>query len=454
VSLQAAGALVGAVALGTPLSAAGRRAQRARRIGVTVGRVYLGLKANQVLARGLSQDRMRDRWQRFHRESAEAVYDAAVELRGLILKGCQYLGARADLMPRPWVDVLARLQDRVPPRDLPTVRRVIETELGRPLEAVFARFAPEPVASASLAQVHDATLRDGRRVAVKVQYPEVAALVRTDLANLRALFRAIDWLEGDFDLTSLVDELGRHVPRELDFLAEAANAERVAALFAGRRDVVVPRVHRELTTRRVLVMEFFDGIKITDRAALDAAGVDVAALVRTLVGAWSEQVLVHGFFQADPHPGNLLVEPATGRLVLLDFGLAKELPAAFRVSVLRFLGALLRRDPEAMADVLHELGFATRDGARASLVALAELGLAIAAELAAEGAITPERLEAIGEELVAEVRGKPLVRVPAHVVLLGRTLGLLSGLARQLDAGVDPLAIVFPYAAGVAQRPA
>ncbi len=450
-SLEAAGALVVAVALGAPLSAAGQRVERARRIGLTVGRVYLGLKANQVLARGLSRDRMRGRWERFHRESAEAVYDAAVDLRGLILKGCQYLGARADLMPRAWVDVLARLQDRVPPRDLPTVRRVIETELGRPLEAVFARFAPQPVASASLAQVHDATLQDGRRVAVKVQYPEVAALVRTDLANLRALFRAIDWLEGDFDLTALVDELGRHVPRELDFLSEARNAERVAALFAGRRDVVVPRVHRELTTRRVLVMEFFDGIKITDRAALEEAGVDVAALVRTLVEAWSEQVLVHGFFQADPHPGNLLVERGTGRLVLLDFGLAKELPPAFRVQVLRFLGALLRRDPEEMADVLLALGFATRDGSRESLVSLAQVGLAVAAELADHGALTPERLEVVGEELLAEVRSKPLVRVPAHVVLLGRTLGLLSGLARQLDTGVDPLAIVLPYVVGVAR---
>jgi predicted unusual protein kinase regulating ubiquinone biosynthesis (AarF/ABC1/UbiB family) len=121
------------------------------------------------------------------------------------------------------------------------------------------------------------------------------------------------------------------------------------------------------------------------------------------------------------------------------------------VQVLRFLGALLRRDPEEMADVLLALGFATRDGARESLVSLAQLGLAVAAELADHGALTPERLEAVGEELLAEVRSKPLVRVPAHVVLLGRTLGLLSGLAHQLDAGVDPLPIVLPYVVGVAR---
>ena len=440
------------MSLAAPLFAAQQRIERVRRIGVTVGRVYLGLKTNQVLQRGIPREQMRGRWSRFHRESAETVYDAAVELGGLILKGCQYIGARADLMPREWVEVLERLQDRVPPRELPVVRRVVETELGRPLEAIFARFDPRPIASASLAQVHEAVLHDGRRVAVKVQYPEIAALVESDLANLRALFRAIDWLEGDFDLSALVDEMGRYVPRELDFLSEANHAERAARLFAKRDDIHVPRVVREFTTRRVLVMEFSDGIKITDRAALDAAGVDIDRVMRTLVEAWCEQVLVHGFFQADPHPGNLLVEPRGPRLVLLDWGLAKQLPSDFRAQMLALLLALLRRDPQEMAIVLESLGFAARNGSRDGLVALSSVGLEIARELATTGSLGPERLEAIGEELLATVRANPLVRIPSHMVLLGRTLGLLSGLARRLDAGVDPMLIVFPYIVGSQAR--
>jgi predicted unusual protein kinase regulating ubiquinone biosynthesis (AarF/ABC1/UbiB family) len=426
------------------------RLERGRRLGLAVGRIYLGIKANQALARGLPRAAMRRRWQRFHRESAETVYHTAVDLRGLVRKGCQYLGARADLLPREWVEVLGRLQDRVPPRELPVVRRVVEGELGRPLEAVFRSFGARPVASASLAQVHEAVLHDGRRVAVKVQYPEIAELVRGDLANLRTLFRAVGWLEPDFDLMPIVEELGRHVPRELDFLAEARSAERVAGFFEGRDDVRVPRVHRRWSTRRVLVMDFVDGIPIGSREALEAAGVDVDRVVTTLVEAWCEQVLVHGFFHSDPHPGNLRVEPAGPRLVLLDFGLAKQLPEQFRARARALLFAVLRRDPEEMADALAALGFETRDGSRDSLAALARAGLAVLEELARSGSIGPDRLERIGEQLAQQVRRNPLVRVPSHLVLLARALGLLSGLARQLRSRVDPLRVVLPYVVGSA----
>jgi predicted unusual protein kinase regulating ubiquinone biosynthesis (AarF/ABC1/UbiB family) len=164
-------------------------------------------------------------------------------------------------------------------------------------------------------------------------------------------------------------------------------------------------------------------------------------------------VLVHGFFQADPHPGNLLVEPASHRLVLLDFGLAKELPARFRADTLQLLLALLRRDPEQMADALVTLGVATRDGSRDSLLAFARVGLAVMRELAEAGSLGPRRLEQIGEELAEQVRRNPLVRIPSHVVLLARALGLLSGIARSLQTRVDPLSVVFPYVVGSALPP-
>src|SRR5208337_275128 len=217
---------------GATLSA-GERIYRARRVGTTFGRIYLGIKANQFIARRLRPPDMRERWSRFNRTSAESIYDAAVDLRGLILKGCQFLGSRADVLPREYVEVLSRLQDRVPPKPLSVVKDVVERELDRSLGSVFRKFSARPIASASLAQVHEAELIDGQRVAVKVQYPEIDALVRSDLANLRVLFRAVGVFERELDLMPLLDELGAYLPRELDFVNEGRNTETVASFFVG-----------------------------------------------------------------------------------------------------------------------------------------------------------------------------------------------------------------------------
>ncbi len=426
------------------------RIHRARRVGVTFGRVYLGAKTNQLIARHLAPPDMKRRWSRFHHESARSIYASAVELRGLILKGCQFLGSRADVLPPAYVRVLSKLQDRVPPRTFAVIRASVERELGQPLDAVFEFFSRKPIASASLAQVHEARLHGGERVAVKVQYPEIAALVKSDLRNLRALFRAVGAIERDFDLMPLVDELGAHIPKELDFVNEGHNAEYVAKLFEGRDDLYVPRIHWEHTTRRVLVMEFIEGIKISDAKALRAAGVDPNQVMRTLIEAYCEQILIHGFFHADPHPGNLLVQPRTGsaRLVFIDFGLTKELPAGFRKGVVEFAGALLGGRPEAMAQALVELGFETRENSPASLRAIADAILELASQLRRQAFIDRESVRSAGVDLPRLVRENPIVRIPSHLVFLGRVIALLSGLGHSLEAKVDMLSTILPYAVG------
>ncbi len=431
------------------------RLYRARRIGTTFGRVYLGIKTQQFIARRLRPPDMRQRWSRFNRQSAESIYATAIDLRGLILKGCQFLGTRADVMPPEYVEVLSRLHDRVPPKPFDVVRRTIESELGQPLDGVFASISERPLASASLAQVHEARLHDGQRVAVKVQYPEIPALVRSDLKNLRGLFKAVGVLERDFDLMPLIDELATYVPRELDFQNEADNAETVARQFAGRRDVGVPRIHRDLTTRRVLVMEFIEGIKINDVEALRAAGIDTDAVAQILVDAYCRQVLVHGFFHADPHPGNLLVQAgdAGPRLVFLDFGLSKDLPPAFRQSVVGFVLALVRGELEGMTRGLVELGFETRDGRPESLEQVARLVLEVGKRLQEQPFANHGLASHVGEEISEMVRANPIVRIPSHLVLVGRVVGLLSGLSRTLGSRVDLLRTVFPYALG-SQPPA
>jgi predicted unusual protein kinase regulating ubiquinone biosynthesis (AarF/ABC1/UbiB family) len=419
---------------------------RARRISTTFGRVYLGAKANQFIERRLRPLDMDRRWSAFHQGSARQIHRLALDMRGLVLKGCQFIGARADVVPPEYVEVLSRLQDRVPPRSYDVVRDTVETELGARLEDVFESFAPKPIAAASLAQVHEARLHDGRRVAVKVQYPEIAEQVRGDLANLRALFRAVGWLERDLDLLPIMDELGAQMPRELDFEAEGRNAEAVAKRLAHRPEIVIPEIVWEHTRRRVLVMEYVDGIKITDVEALRAAGVDPSWVTHTLVDVFSEQILAHGFFHADPHPGNLFVQPEGPRLVLLDFGLTKELPDGFRLGVIAFVAALLRADVDAMTDALAVLGFETRSAGREGLREVAELVLRLGIEVRERGSLDPDTAARFRDEIPARVRANPLVRIPHHLVLVGRTIGLLSGLSRELGGKVDLLRVAAPWA--------
>jgi predicted unusual protein kinase regulating ubiquinone biosynthesis (AarF/ABC1/UbiB family) len=427
---------------------AAQRAYRARRIGLTFGRVYLGIRAHRFLARRLRPHDMPERWRRFHRQSARAIYDTAIDLQGLILKGCQFLGSRADVLPREYVEVLAGLQDRVPPRPFAVVKACVERELGVELAQVFRSFEATPVASASLAQVHAAELQNGERVAVKVQYPEIEALVRSDLANVRTLFRAVGLIEGDFDLMPLVDELAAQMPRELNFVNEGHNAEAIGRRFKDREDIAVPRIHWEFTTRRVLVMEYMDGIKITDLAALREAGLDPARVSQLLVEAYCEQVLQHGFFHADPHPGNLLVQRRPSgepRLVFLDFGLAKELPPRFRQGAVDFAAALLRGEPDAMAEALLALGFETRDGRPEGLEEIARFMLEIGQRFRHGVRRETDFAERFGREIPDRIRENPIVRVPTHLVLLGRVIGLLSGVNRSLDARIDLARAIFPY---------
>jgi predicted unusual protein kinase regulating ubiquinone biosynthesis (AarF/ABC1/UbiB family) len=438
----------------TKIRLLGQRMYRARRVASTFGRIYLQIKANQFMARHTDEFEMRLRWARFNRRSAESIFETAVELRGLILKACQFVGSRTDVLPPEYCEVLSQLQDRVPPRPFSEIRTVVERELGMPLDQAFSDFSEKSVASASLAQVHQAHLPDGRRVAVKVQYPEIPELVRSDLSNLNALFQAVGLVERNFDLIPLIDELTEHLPRELDFCNEARNSERVAKFFENRDDLFIPAIHWELTTTRLLVSEFVDGIKINDTRGLETAGISCAAVMQSLVEAYCEQILVHGFFHADPHPGNLMVLPPTAEdepptVVFLDFGLAKRLPPAFRQSAVEFAAALLQGNSRAMGSALIDLGFETREDSPKALQLIAEILLNAAKRLRNQAHLDPDVIREAGENLARVIRENPIIRIPSHIVLLGRVFGLLSGVGHTLGVLLDMLQTILPYAAGV-----
>jgi predicted unusual protein kinase regulating ubiquinone biosynthesis (AarF/ABC1/UbiB family) len=415
-----------------------------------VARVYAGYKLVQLANRAAAGDGRTARLARQHRRSAEGAYRLATRLEGLPIKVCQFLGSRADILPEEYVEVLSRLQDRVPPRRLATLLPLLRRELGRPVEAAFTELDPTPIASASLAQVHRGRLRDGREVAVKIQYPEIDEVVRVDLGSFGVLVRVLARLEPEFDFRVLIEEVQKYVPLELDFVHEADNAERMAGHLRDRPGVLVPAVVRDLSTRRVLVMEYAPGVRVTDVEGLRAIGVDPAAVARQLLDLFCEQILVHGFFHADPHPGNILVQPG-GRLVLLDFGLVKDVPAGFRDGLVQLTAAIVAGDRTAIAAGFRALGFETREASDESLAWLGELFLGWALRNGRSFA-DAEMVARFGEEMPRLMRANPVVRVPSDVLLVGRVMGLLSGVGKQLGSEVDLGALLLPYLLGADAR--
>ncbi|GBD25492.1 putative protein kinase UbiB [bacterium HR30] len=424
-----------------------RRSHRFALVAGTVGQIYAGYKGIQLVEKLLGAERVRWMYRRQHAASAQAIYRTAVRLEGLLIKACQFLGTRADLLPHEYIETLSQLHDRVPPRSFDSVLApLVEKELGKPLREVFADWDPSPLASASLAQVHRARLRDGREVVIKVQYPEIAQLVEADLANLRFLFGVLARLERNLDLRIVLREIQRHVPLELDFQNEARNADRIRQNLSDRTDVLVPRVVWELTTRRVLVLEYLEGIKITHVQELDRAGIDRNAVARLLTDVFCQQILRDGFFHADPHPGNILVQPGP-RIVLLDFGLAKALPSGFQIGLAQLAGAILTQNRVAAAEAFRTLGFRTKNDNPETLIAL---GDAFLGHVARSGKAYADRelVEMIRDNIVQVLRENPLVDVPSDILLVLRVMGLLSGIGKQLHAHIDLLQVMLPHVVG------
>lgn len=409
-----------------------------------VARIYGGYKLIQFSGRFFSQKNQAERYARHHRHSAELIYRTALRLEGWLVKACQFIGSRADILPPAYIEVLSRLHDRVPPRPFAVMKQRVEDELSKPLAQVFSSFSPQPIAAASLAQVHDATLRDGRRVAVKIQYPDIAALVDLDLRNIAFFVEWLARLEPRYDFRFILKELRRYIPLELDFVHEGHSAETVAGNFAARGgDVTVPRIYWEYTTPCLLVMEFMEGIKVTEVEALRKAGIDTKEVAQKLTEAYLQQILLDGLFHADPHPGNLLVQPGP-RLVFLDFGLTKDLPPEFPAEMARLTTAIVTQDTDEIVASFRRLGFVTKHGGTESLLVLGEalLGHSVKENKAYAD---PQMVERFNDEISVAMRKDPIVAAPGDLVLVGRVMGLLSGLGKQLGSEVNLFSTLLPY---------
>jgi predicted unusual protein kinase regulating ubiquinone biosynthesis (AarF/ABC1/UbiB family) len=421
------------------------RAVRFLRTGSVLARVFVGYKTITLRERLRGSDWAEAKRVRHHRWSAERLYRTALDLEGLLIKIGQFLGARSDVMPEEYVDVLSRLHDQVPPEPFPEVKKLIEGELDRPLAEVYAEFEETPIASASLAQVHRARLTDGTPVAVKVQYPHIRDIVAIDLANVSFFVGALNRMDRSFDYSFMVEEMQANIPKELDFINEGRNAERVASDFAGYANILSPAIHWEYTTERVLTMEYMEGIKITDLEAMDAAGIDRREVARLLMEAYAHQIMRGGFFHADPHPGNLMVRQGP-QIVFVDFGQAKELSPEFRKMFQALTKAVFDSDDDTMAQAFRGLGIRTKSDDHEGYVALGNAYVGdIVRGSADRGYITLEQANDSYQDAIKLVRANPIVGFPPELLLVGRVFGLLSGISKHLDAQTDLREVFEPF---------
>ncbi|MDB4961477.1 MAG: hypothetical protein JWP01_1476 [Myxococcales bacterium] len=352
-----------------------------------------------------------------HRDLAQRTTAFAAQLRGGIAKLGQLASCRPDLVGPIWASELATLQDDVPAIDVALIRARIEAELGRTIDEVFASFDETPLAAASLAQVHGATLLDGTAVAVKVQVPGVEDLIAADIAALRTIANTLGEVPG-IDLPILTDELSRALTAELDYLAEA---ESLRTFGHGNAAVIVPRPVAGASSARVLTMTRIDGERLTtwlERASSDERD----RLLGDLVGEVAAQILVRGQVHADPHPGNFLVTPE-GRLALLDFGCTLELGSTERAAYARLVLAIAGANHTAAARELALLGFSADApeqlvAVTASLIGALRPGTSTA-ELDWEAAFAAQ---------IAQAKQLGGLTIPRSFVLLGRVLATIAGL--------------------------
>ncbi len=406
-----------------------------------LARVFAGYKVISFLGRWRGEEWAEAKRHRHNRWSAERFYDVAVKNQGMLIKTAQFFSSRPDIFPEEYVQVLSKLQDEVPPEPFEVVRRVVEDELDRPLDDVFSEFEPQPVASASLAQVHRARLRDGSVVAVKVQYPGIDHIVEHDLKNIRIFIGILNRFEKTMDYSFIAEEMSRMIPRELDFVGEGHNAEAIAANFAGVEDIVVPAIYWQYTTRRLLVMQFVEGVKINETEKMRDMGIEPSDVAKILVVAFSEMLLHHGLFHADPHPGNLLVAPGP-KLILVDFGQVKEVGPAFRFVFAQMTRALMSSDETALGRTFRDLGFRMeKDTAEGyELLGDAYVGK-IARQMAESDAGWADR-DMFGEsygEVFRILRANPLIKIPPDLLFVGRVMGLLNGLSMTLHSRTNLL---------------
>ncbi len=383
----------------------------------------------------------------------ERLRMAFAELGPSFIKLAQLLSSRPDLITVQFADELKKLQDDVPPFPTHEAKQIIVQEFKRPLENIFSRFDEKPLAAASIAQVHRATLIDGSDVAVKVQRPGIREHIESDLNILYTIARLLDRYVSEsrfFNPIGIVDEFARTIRKEMDFVEESRNCSRFRRNFEHYPDIYIPKIYTDYVTGKAFVMEWIDGIRIDDIREIERLGFDRAHLAEIGVRAFFKQVIEDGFFHADPHPGNLLVMPS-GAIAFVDFGIVGRVTEEMRETIANTFVALIQKDFDGIIDQYMALGILPehtdiemfRREFKADLVDFLEplYGL------------TLQELDfALYLDILTHLAIKHNLKVPSELLLIDKTMLILENIARQLDPAFNFIGAAEPYASKIIQQ--
>lgn len=433
--------------LPVPWFARGHLLRRSRQIAAALARHGLGWLMAQIgLSERLPQPRLSFR--RVAPEvapphtQAEHFRLALSELGATFIKLGQALSTRPDLLPPEYIAELVKLQDSAPPVPFEQIRQVICDELGQPPEDLFGEFDPQPIAPASIGQAHAARLKSGRQVIVKVQRPGVIEQIDQDLEILSGMAEwaaAHSALGREYDLPALVDEFAYTLRNELDYHREGHNADRFRRNFRGDPGLYVPHVYWELTTSRVITIERVSGVKITDLAGLDAAGIDRHVVAENSIRLLLRQVFEFGFFHADPHAGNCFVRP-DGSIAMIDFGMVGRLDERMQEALLRAGLAVARLDAERLTDELYEIGVARGHARRTAL----RRDLDHLLDRYASGSLREIAAAQVANDITT-LAFRHKLQFPTELVMLLRVIAMSENTGLALDPGLKLVDFAAPY---------
>lgn len=388
-----------------------------------------------------------------HFKNAERVKNAILDLEGLFIKIGQLLSVLSNYLPSQFQEPLEGLQDKIPARPYSEIRARIIKELGDAPEKLFVKFSESPIAAASIAQAHRATTKEGKEVVVKVQHANIEEMSQVDLEIIKKLVHLVGWMFEIKGLDYTYIQIRKMIEEELDFRKEAVSMQAIKTNLKEEAKFIIPEPQLEFSTGRVLTTTFCEGVKIGDVQQMTEWNIDRRDLSNRLIHAYCQMVFVDGFYHADPHPGNILVQQ-DGTIVLLDFGATDTLPAEMRKGFLVALDAAIKNDTEKTIEALQNLGFIA-EGKEAEVMAkkiIIALRSFVENELEFDGLslkdFNTNPFDSSIFDLIKDIGFKGMastIQVPKEWVLLNRMVTLLVGICNTLDPHANPLDVVRPY---------